>query len=123
MSAGEAELVADEVGEGDAHLDLFLVALAVDRQGDLARLTHGRPMLCRWRGHTLFPERAATLRWRGAGGRTPARGHRRAPRSCGSSRRPRAGMRCPVPCRLAHAPTRSPVPARCPCRPVSPPRG
>ena len=40
MRAGEAELVAQEIGERPAYLDLFLVALAVDGQRDFPRLAH-----------------------------------------------------------------------------------
>src|SRR5215468_12633114 len=40
MRAGEPELVADEIRQRDPDLDLFPVAFAVDRQGDLARLAH-----------------------------------------------------------------------------------
>src|SRR5262252_3904736 len=43
MRAGETELVADKIREREADLDFFLVTLAVDRQGDLARLTHVDP--------------------------------------------------------------------------------
>src|ERR1700719_579364 len=44
MRAGEAELMADKIRERDPNLDFFLVALAVDRQGDLARFTHVRSL-------------------------------------------------------------------------------
>ena len=40
MRAGEAERVAQEIGERQPHLDLGLVALAVHRQRDLACLAH-----------------------------------------------------------------------------------
>src|SRR5215469_6729944 len=40
MCARETELMTDEIRQRDPDLDLFLVAFAVDRQGDLARLTH-----------------------------------------------------------------------------------
>src|SRR5258708_37810451 len=40
MGAGEAELMADEIRERDADLHFLLVALAVDRQRDLAGLAH-----------------------------------------------------------------------------------
>ena len=40
MRAGEAEAVAQEIGERQPHLDLVLVALAVDGQRDLACLAH-----------------------------------------------------------------------------------
>ena len=46
MRAGEAELVAQEIGERQAHLDLVLVALAVDRQRDLALLAHRLILQC-----------------------------------------------------------------------------
>ena len=40
MGAGEAELVADEIGQRDAHLDFFLVPLAVDGQSNFPLLSH-----------------------------------------------------------------------------------
>ena len=43
MRAGQPELVADEIGERPADLDLFLVALAVHGQRDFPLLAHGRP--------------------------------------------------------------------------------
>ena len=46
MGAGQAELVAQEIGERHPHFDLFLVALAVDGQRDFSRLAHGGS----WRG-------------------------------------------------------------------------
>src|SRR6516225_234919 len=46
MGARQTELMADEIGKRHAHLDLFLVALAVDRQRDLALLTHAAS--CCW---------------------------------------------------------------------------
>ena len=40
MRAGEAELVAQEIGERETDLDLFLIAGAVDGERDLAFLVH-----------------------------------------------------------------------------------
>src|SRR5262249_43290781 len=40
MCTGEPELPADEVRERDTHLDLVLIALAVDNQANLALLAH-----------------------------------------------------------------------------------
>src|SRR5687767_13473564 len=43
MGAGEAELLAHEIGEREADLDLLVVALAVDGDGDVAGFPHARP--------------------------------------------------------------------------------
>src|SRR4029453_18470802 len=45
VRAGETKLMADEIGEGDADLDLFLVPLSVDGQGDFATLSHLRALV------------------------------------------------------------------------------
>src|SRR5215468_4630403 len=42
MRAREAELVADEIGERDAHLDFVFVPLAVDGQRNFPLLSHRR---------------------------------------------------------------------------------
>src|SRR5215467_13627670 len=40
MGPGEAELVPDEIGQCDAHLDFFFVSLAVDGQHNFPLLSH-----------------------------------------------------------------------------------
>ena len=89
--------MAHEIGERHADLDLFLVALAVDGERDLARLAHvARSVLwprARQPRARLTRARGATARSRDAGGRMRARARRRSRRSCGRSRRPRATAR------------------------------
>ena len=52
MRAGEAKLLAHEIGEREADFDFFvLVALAVDRDGDGAGFPHARPPTRFVRGH------------------------------------------------------------------------
>ena len=127
MGAGQAELVADEVGEGDAHLDLFLVALAVDGQRDRARLAHDFALpirLAAGRAGVRLFQRAS----RHHGGEMLAVRRRRVhvvDRLEGAAAL--AGLaqkrRRPAPCRPAPLPIRARAPAPSPCRRASPPRG
>ena len=129
MGAGQAELVAHEIGQRPAHLYLLLVALAVDRQRDLSRLAHVASLMCSaWR-------RSARARMRLI---------ERAPRQHGRQMLAIGGRSVHVvdrlelaatlagiaeqrlarpPRRRASARPRARAPAPCPCRRSSPRRG
>src|SRR5882724_4052539 len=106
MSSGQAELMAQEIGERQPHLDVFLVTFAIDRQRDVSLLAHRfwsvtAWMLRRRRGwadvRSPAPRRGAKAPPPDAGGRRRARARRRWPRTCGRFRRPPATA-----CRRAH---------------------
>ena len=67
MGAGEPELMAHEVGKRHAHLDLFLVALAVDRQCNLSRFAHRRSYSIGDRGRSRLARCAPSPVGRGVG--------------------------------------------------------